>query len=1207
MGVAGLWDILRPAAVTRSLADLAVVDGFERNASGLRGFRIGIDASIWFFHAAYGREGENPELRTLFFRCARLCELPFLPIFVFDGPKRPAMKRGKRVGGSAHWLEGNMQAVIEAFGFEWRKAPGEAEAELAYLNRIGVIDAVLSDDGDTFLFGATLLIRNTSQTLSGNRVAPAKNAQGKDDGKHALTFSAADLRTHPDIRLTRGGLILIGLLSGGDYNTDGLARCGPQIAAGLARAGLGDTLLEAAETKTRPELKQFLDGWREQLRQELRTNASGCLGTKKPALAKQIPDAFPDVDVLLSYVRPVTSETERQPGPGAPPVSEIRWAREPDVRMLARLCEQKFEWGVKDVIIRRFRTVVWPGAVLRIMRRAVLDAEEERAERVPVTPRRDKGKGRVGDDADEDMGPGTPSRMIRRHFGSRGVAMLNAGGARIDPSSDVDDGEEQGASGRDTLVLGISQSRKHASTDYMPEYRVQINPSLLVSLAESGVLGDCNRYLPPDSIFYRHLGGATDPEGGPTDLGEDADSDGGELDEDEEGGLPTASQQRKGNGANGAKKKKAESPQDPLRLWLPASIVRRVEPRMVRAFEEAQAEKAARKAAKASGASTGTRKGRGTGTGKKTAGKRALRAFPMDVLEEEGADEFALPVYKPKPKTKPKTKANAKPKTAAARKKGTARAGDSDLEFIDLDGSPPSSPTLANLPPLPAHMRRPRSPSPSPSWAPRRSSAGLGAGSSPPAPARAGPSRIAPNPKKKAPASHARAHTLAQEQEESSGSGNNSLESDDVLLRRPRSRPAVPKKAAYVDVGSSDEDDNAFAASPLLPASARSSRVEIDLSRSSEPPVVPPSKSQRAAKAPGVIKELGTRTSSGESGASSSSAARSTSTLASARTATSATSFGASSSSSSCERTSLLSLFPLSQSVLERAAIPLEPLHEVEPAGTTQSSPPRSARRVARPFPLPPAFEALDDPMSRAAPIPRHTFMRQGDSGSVVEVEIVDLDGDDDVHLGGSSFVAPAKAVVREQARSKAGSSRVALLSSDQEMDSPGASPAKSAHLKDQNVTPRRTSGAVRSAAEDVIEISSDEDEDETPRPARAPAQLGFKAASVVPPPEPKPARAGSANPLDIARARALGRLKAGSSISGGATSGIGVSAGGARVTATIDATFKVSKSVRGPAVAVTQSKPKPKPKPKPKSKAPVARDRAQLGEEMDEDIIILD
>ena len=39
------------------------------------------------------------------------------------------------------------------------QAPGEAEAELAYLNRIRVIDAVISDDIDNFLFGSTVVIR----------------------------------------------------------------------------------------------------------------------------------------------------------------------------------------------------------------------------------------------------------------------------------------------------------------------------------------------------------------------------------------------------------------------------------------------------------------------------------------------------------------------------------------------------------------------------------------------------------------------------------------------------------------------------------------------------------------------------------------------------------------------------------------------------------------------------------------------------------------------------------------------------------------------------------------------------------------------------------------------------------------------------------------------------------------------------------------
>jgi len=104
----------------RSLTDLAIKEGFEANPDGKRGFRLGIDASIWFFHAEYGREGENPVLRTLFFRCATLMHTTFLPIFVFDGPKRPDVKRGKKINRTSHKLIPGMKQIVEAFGFEWR-------------------------------------------------------------------------------------------------------------------------------------------------------------------------------------------------------------------------------------------------------------------------------------------------------------------------------------------------------------------------------------------------------------------------------------------------------------------------------------------------------------------------------------------------------------------------------------------------------------------------------------------------------------------------------------------------------------------------------------------------------------------------------------------------------------------------------------------------------------------------------------------------------------------------------------------------------------------------------------------------------------------------------------------------------------------------------------------------------------------------------
>ena len=55
-------------------------------------------------------------------------------------------------------LDPNRVVIFLSTSFNLQ-APGEAEAELAYLNQAGVIDGILSDDVDNFLFGALTVIR----------------------------------------------------------------------------------------------------------------------------------------------------------------------------------------------------------------------------------------------------------------------------------------------------------------------------------------------------------------------------------------------------------------------------------------------------------------------------------------------------------------------------------------------------------------------------------------------------------------------------------------------------------------------------------------------------------------------------------------------------------------------------------------------------------------------------------------------------------------------------------------------------------------------------------------------------------------------------------------------------------------------------------------------------------------------------------------
>lgn len=64
------------------------------------------------------RTGQNPALRTLFYKLARLLTACVVPVFVFDGPSRPQIKRDRHVRASVeHWMTKPFKKMIAAFGF----------------------------------------------------------------------------------------------------------------------------------------------------------------------------------------------------------------------------------------------------------------------------------------------------------------------------------------------------------------------------------------------------------------------------------------------------------------------------------------------------------------------------------------------------------------------------------------------------------------------------------------------------------------------------------------------------------------------------------------------------------------------------------------------------------------------------------------------------------------------------------------------------------------------------------------------------------------------------------------------------------------------------------------------------------------------------------------------------------------------------------
>ena len=266
-----------------SLCKLAI-DQLEQTG---RPLRLAIDIAIWQFQVQAARGGANPAIRTLFYRLVRLLSLPIRPVFVFDGPNKPIFKRNKRSAGRGDGLATAMaKRLIHLFGFHVHNAPGEAEAECALLQRQGVVDAVLSEDVDTIMFGCTRTLRNWS----------AEGVKGSKTPTHVSLYETAALA------LDREGMVLVALMSGGDYLPEGVPGCGVKVACEAARGGMGKSLC-----RLRGSDASALASWRETLLHELRTNESGFFRTRHNALS--IPEAFPNVDILRYYTHPVVSQS----------------------------------------------------------------------------------------------------------------------------------------------------------------------------------------------------------------------------------------------------------------------------------------------------------------------------------------------------------------------------------------------------------------------------------------------------------------------------------------------------------------------------------------------------------------------------------------------------------------------------------------------------------------------------------------------------------------------------------------------------------------------------------------------------------------------------------------------------------------------------------------------------------------------------------
>ncbi|KAK4634493.1 DNA repair protein rad13 [Fulvia fulva] len=186
------------------------------------------------------------------------------------------------------------QALLRLFGLPYITAPMEAEAQCAELVHLGLVDGIVTDDSDCFLFGGTRIYKNMF-----------------NQAKFVECYLTSDLEKEFD--LTRNKLIAVAHLLGSDY-TDGIPGIGPVTA--LEIISEFGSLEKFKEWWTAVQMNQIPkeEDAKNAFRKKFRKNATKLF----------LPPAFPDARVELAYQQPDVDATQEAFQWGVPDLAALR-------------------------------------------------------------------------------------------------------------------------------------------------------------------------------------------------------------------------------------------------------------------------------------------------------------------------------------------------------------------------------------------------------------------------------------------------------------------------------------------------------------------------------------------------------------------------------------------------------------------------------------------------------------------------------------------------------------------------------------------------------------------------------------------------------------------------------------------------------------------------------------------------------------------
>ncbi|KAK7043085.1 hypothetical protein VNI00_008439 [Paramarasmius palmivorus] len=271
-------------------------------------------------------------------------------IFVFDGMHRPQMKRGTQVVSHQEPAPiDEVKSLILPAGFHYHTAPGEAEAELAELNKRGIIDMIISPDSDLFALGATCIAKVNS-----------KESKELDE----LVVDVYDVcEINRVMGMNQERFLVYTLLAGNDLD-DGIKGCGPLFSLGAAQSLSVPFLSQYQALSDEKRVRDLLEELKVDLIHIFKANP-GTLPSKSPAISRTLQSSkFPLYAPLDAFARPLTSWSRNSP---ATMPDTTKWVpRIPDIRGLAERCHTVIKWH-DELLLKKFLHKVYPGVILQML------------------------------------------------------------------------------------------------------------------------------------------------------------------------------------------------------------------------------------------------------------------------------------------------------------------------------------------------------------------------------------------------------------------------------------------------------------------------------------------------------------------------------------------------------------------------------------------------------------------------------------------------------------------------------------------------------------------------------------------------------------------------------------------------------------------------------------------------------------------------